>query len=146
VPPDTGVRRVRDDEVDLLLPACVAMFTEEVGVSPLLGGAAEAYRSRVAELVRHGKAYARIDEGRIVFKAEVGAVGDGVCQVQGVWVAPEFRGLGLSVPGMAAVVELARRDHAPVVSLYVNDFNAPARRCYLSAGFHETAAFATVLF
>jgi predicted GNAT family acetyltransferase len=143
---DPGVRQVREDEVDLLLPACVAMFTEEVGVSPLLGGAGEAYRARVAELVRQGRAYARIEEGRIVFKAEIGAVGDGVCQVQGVWVAPEFRGLGLAAPGMAAVVELARRDHAPVVSLYVNDFNTVARRAYATAGFREQGEFATVLF
>ena len=146
VEPDPLVRRVRDDEVDILMPACVAMFTEEVGVSQLLGGAGEAYRSRVVELVRQGRAYARIEEGRIVFKAEIGAVGDGVCQVQGVWVAPEFRGLGLAAPGMAAVVELARRDHAPVVSLYVNDFNTVARRAYTTAGFREQGEFATVLF
>ncbi|MFN8169439.1 MAG: GNAT family N-acetyltransferase [Candidatus Nanopelagicales bacterium] len=146
VAPDPSVRLVREDEIDLLLPACVAMFTEEVGVSPLLGGAAAAYRARVAELVRQGRAYARIDEGRIVFKAEIGAVGDGVCQVQGVWVDPAFRGLGLSVTGMSAVVEHARRDHAPVVSLYVNDFNTVARRAYATAGFHEVGEFTTVLF
>lgn len=146
VPADPGVRRVRDDEIDLLLPACIAMFTEEVGVSPLLGGAASAYRARVAELVRQGRAYARIDDGRIVFKAEIGAVGDGVCQVQGVWVDPQFRGLGLSVTGMAAVVEHARRDHAPVVSLYVNDYNTVARKAYARAGFHEVGEFTTVLF
>ena len=146
LPADPGVRQVRDDEVDLLMPACVAMFTEEVGVSPLVGGAAQAYRARVAELVRQGRAYARIDDGRIVVKAEIGAVGDGVCQVQGVWVAPEFRGLGLAAPGMAAVVDLARRDHAPVVSLYVNDFNAVARRAYATAGFREVGEFATILF
>ena len=34
---DPGVRRVRSDEIDVLLPACIAMFTEEVGVSPLIG-------------------------------------------------------------------------------------------------------------
>jgi predicted GNAT family acetyltransferase len=34
---DPGVRRVRHDELDTILPACVAMFTEEVGVSPTLG-------------------------------------------------------------------------------------------------------------
>jgi predicted GNAT family acetyltransferase len=146
VAPDPGVRLVREDEIDLLLPACVAMFTEEVGVSPLAGGAGEAYRARVAELVRQGKAYARIDDGHVVFKAEIGAVGNGVCQVQGVWVAPQYRGLGLSVPGMAAVVELARREQAPVVSLYVNDFNTVARRAYATAGFHEVGEFATVLF
>lgn len=146
IAPDPGVRRVREDELDLLLPACISMFTEEVGVSPLAGGAAEAYRARVGELVRQGRAYARIEEGRVVFKAEVGAVGDGVAQVQGVWVAPEHRGLGLSAPGMAAVVALCRREQAPVVSLYVNDFNTVARALYARVGFRESGSFTTVLF
>src|SRR4051812_45835024 len=35
VPVDPGVRRVRTEEIDLLLPASIAMFTEEVGVSPV---------------------------------------------------------------------------------------------------------------
>jgi predicted GNAT family acetyltransferase len=145
-PADPGVRRVREDEVDLLLPACIAMFTEEVGVSPLAGGTAAAYRARVAELVRHGRAYARIDDGEVVFKAEIGAVSERVCQVQGVWVAPEHRGLGLGAPGMSAVVSLARRDHTPVVSLYVNDFNTVARRVYERVGFRSHGEFSTVLF
>ena len=146
LPADPRVRRVREDEIDLLLPACIAMFPEEVGGSPLAGGAADAYRARVAELVRHGRAYARIDDGRVVFKAEIGAVSDKVCQVQGVWVAPEFRGQGHGAPGMAAVVALARLHHTPVVSLYVNDFNAVARRVYERVGFHEHGEFSTVLF
>jgi uncharacterized protein len=146
IAPDPGVRRVREDEVDLLLPACIAMFTEEVGVSPLAGGAADAYRARVAELVRHGRAYARIDDGEVLFKAEIGAVSDKVCQVQGVWVAPHHRGRGLGAPGMASVVALARRDHAPVVSLYVNDFNTVARRVYERVGFRAHGEFSTILF
>ena len=146
LPIDTGVRRVRDDEIDLLLPACIAMFTEEVGVSPLAGGAADAYRARVAELVRHGRAYARVDDGAVVFKAEIGAVSDRVCQVQGVWVAPELRGQGLGAPGMSAVVALSRLHHTPVVSLYVNDFNTVARRVYERVGFREHGEFSTVLF
>src|ERR1700757_1816424 len=32
---DPAVRRVRLDEIDTLLPASIAMFTEEVGISPL---------------------------------------------------------------------------------------------------------------
>lgn len=146
VPADPGVRRVRESEIDLLVPACVAMFTEEVGVSPLAGGAAEAYRARVADLVRRGRAYARIEDGEVVFKAEVGAVSDSVCQVQGVWVAPRHRGRGLGAPGMAAVVAQARRDHASTVSLYVNDFNTVARRVYARVGFRDHGELATVLF
>ena len=143
---DLGVRRVRPDELDVLLPACIAMFTEEIGISPTLGDGGALYRARVQELVAQGRAYARIERGRVQFKAEIGAATRSVCQVQGVWVAPELRGRGLSVSGTAAVVELAQRDVAPVVSLYVNDYNEPARRSYLRVGFTEVGTFTSVLF
>ena len=146
VRPDPQVRQVRLDEVDVLLPASIAMFTEEVGVDPLAGDGGAAYRSRVHELVRQGHAYARIEAGEVLFKAEVGAVSAGCCQVQGVWVSPALRGRGLGTAGMAAVAELARARIAPVVSLYVNDFNTAARRSYDRVGFREVGMFASVLF
>ena len=68
------------------------------------------------------------ENGVVVFKAEIGAATPLVCQVQGVWVDPSMRGRGISVPAMAATVRLARTHIAPVVSLYVNDFNTVARR------------------
>jgi len=143
---DPRVRRVRSDEIDILLPASIAMFTEEVGVSPLAGDGGAAYRARVSELVRAGRAFARIEDGRVIFKAEVGAATPQACQIQGVWVRPEFRGRGLAAPGMASVVTAARRSIAPVVSLYVNDFNTPARAAYLRAGFREVGELMSVLF
>lgn len=146
VEPDPGVRRVRLGEIETLLPACIAMFTEEVGVSPLSGDGGVAYRARVAELVRSGRAFARIEDGKVIFKAEVGAATPQACQVQGVWVHPDQRGQGLAAPGMAAVVNLARKSIAPLVSLYVNDFNAPARAAYLRTGFAEVGEFMSVLF
>jgi hypothetical protein len=146
VPPDPLVRRVRREELDLLLPASVAMFTEEVGVSPLGPDGGGAYRARVRELIDSGRAYARIEDGRVVFKAEIGSVTPLACQVQGVWVRPELRGRGLAEAGMAAVVTDALRRVAPVVSLYVNDYNRPARAAYRRVGFTQTATFASVLF
>jgi uncharacterized protein len=68
------------------------------------------------------------------------------CQVQGVWVHPDRRGEGLSVGGMAAVVVIALADIAPVVSLYVNDFNVAARAAYRRVGFTEVGTFMSVLF
>jgi predicted GNAT family acetyltransferase len=67
-------------------------------------------------------------------------------QIQGVFVPKDRRGEGLAVSGMAAVVELVRREIAPTVSLYVNEWNAPARRAYERVGFRETARFSTVMF
>ena len=146
VAPDPGVRRVRPDELEVLLPACVAMFTEEIGVSPTSGDGGGTYRARVRELIAQGRAYARIEDGRVLFKAEVGAATRSVCQVQGVWVDPALRGRGLSLGGTAAVVELARAEVAPTVSLYVNDFNVAARRSYARVGFSEVGRFTSVLF
>ena len=142
---DPLVRAVRPEEIDILLPACIAMFTEVVGVSPVAGGAYAPYRARVAELIAEGRAFARIEDDAVVFKAEVGAMSRQCCQVQGVWVDPDHRGRGLATPGMAAVVALARAGLSPLVSLYVNDFNTAARRCYDRVGFEQVGEFATVL-
>ncbi len=146
VAPDFAVRQVRLSELGILLPACVAMFTEEVGVSPAGGDGGAMYRARVTELIVSGRAFARIEDGRVIFKAEVGAVAPLACQVQGVWVNPRLRGRGLAAPGMAAVVTAAQRMFAPLVTLYVNDFNSPARAAYQRTGFTEVGTFMSVLF
>jgi uncharacterized protein len=146
VEPDPLVRRVRTDEVDVLLPASIAMFTEEVGVSPVAADGGSLYRARVTELVQAGRSFARIEGKRVVFKAEVGAVTRAACQVQGVWVDPELRGQGLSVHGMAAVVQQCLERLAPAVTLYVNDFNTAARRAYERVGFRDVGTFMSVLF
>jgi predicted GNAT family acetyltransferase len=140
------VRPVGPDELETLLPAAVAMFTEEVGVSPLRVDGGAGYRARVAELVRAGQSLAWIERGEVLFKAEIGAVSRAACQVQGVWVAPAHRGRGIGTAGTAAVVEYARSGIAPVVSLYVNDFNTAARAAYRRVGFREVGQYASVLF
>jgi predicted GNAT family acetyltransferase len=48
---------------------------------------------------------------------------------------------------MAAVVShVISTGLAPVVSLYVNEWNAPARAAYARVGFEQTATFATLMF
>lgn len=145
VRPDPWVRQVRPNELDRYLPAAVAMFTEEVGVDPRAGDGGAGYRARVAELVAAGRAFARFEGGEVVFKAEVGALSTQVGQIQGVWVHPARRGLGLGTIGTAALVDhLARIGR--VASLYVNAFNHPARAAYAKVGFRQVGSFATILF
>ncbi|GAB7004330.1 GNAT family N-acetyltransferase [Nocardioides sp. AN3] len=147
VDPDPLVRRTSRADLAEVYPACVAMYTEEVGVSPEQGGGAELYRARVLQLMSRGWSFARFDEsGRLLFKAEVACASPYAAQVQGVYVVPDLRGHGLATAGMAAVAEIVRREIAPVVSLYVNDWNAPARRAYERVGFVESARFSTVMF
>lgn len=132
-------------DFDRILPACAAMFEEEVGYSPYLGGR-EYYSRRVKGLVRAGHSLVHLGPDReVVFKAELGAVTGDVTQVQGVWMNPAFRGLGRSAGYMAGVVVLAQT-LAPITSLYVNDFNTRARASYERVGFRQVGTFATVLF
>ncbi|WP_134738662.1 GNAT family N-acetyltransferase [Nocardioides sp. 503] len=143
---DHRVRRTTRQDMAALYPACVAMYTEEVGVSPEAGGGADLYRARVTQLTSRGWSFARFDEGRVVFKAEVACATEDAAQVQGVWVPADRRGEGLAVAGMAAVVDFVQHEIAPTVSLYVNEWNAPARRVYEAVGFRESARFSTVMF
>ncbi len=143
---DSRVRRVGASELDLLFPACVDMFTEEVGVSPVANGGALQYRRRIAEVIDSGMAFAVIEDGRVLFKAEVGFTTENIAQLQGVWVDPKLRGQGIAVPALSSAIVQIREAFTKTVTLYVNDFNTPARKTYSQIGFKQLSTFATVLF
>lgn len=149
VAPDPEVRLTAPSELGLLLPACVAMFVEEVGYSPL-SGSPGAYEARVRGLIADQRSFVRLVQGaggpEVVFKAELGAVSRRVAQVQGVWVPPARRGRGIATHGMAAVAVQTLGHVAPVVSLYVNHYNTGALAAYDRAGFRQVGTYATILF
>ena len=145
VAPDPLVRRVRPEELDVYLPAAIAMFTEEVGIDPSRDGGAANSRARVSNLISAGRAFARFENGEVVFKAEIGALSRTVGQIQGVWVHPDRRSTGLGTAGTAAVADRLIREFGRIASLYVNDFNIAAQIAYRKVGFRQIGSFSTVL-
>ena len=141
---DPRVRLARMDELDLVVPAAAAMFTEEIGYPPFVGSSAN-YRAVVSGLIRSGRTYVWVDQGRVLFKADVGSVGVDAAQIQGVWLAPALRGQGLATSLMAAVTSAVLRGIASEATLYVNDFNTPAIATYEAVGFRRVGTFATIL-
>ncbi|WP_375422865.1 GNAT family N-acetyltransferase [uncultured Friedmanniella sp.] len=139
---DPRVRRVTLDQWEAYTEAAIQMYTEEIGVSPVQGNPA-GYRFYVRQLITSGRAFGIFENGRVLFKADLGSVSGTVSQVQGVWLDPSLRGQGLAAPAMAAVVRLARTV-VPTVSLYVNDYNLPARATYARVGFAQVGEFATI--
>lgn len=146
VSPDPRLRLAQSSDFDALWPAAVAMYTEEVGVSPLLGDGGMSFRRRLTGMVAAGRVYLIEVAGEVIFKAEVGSVALGACQVQGVWTAPQWRGAGIGTAAMAAVTVQALAQIAPLVTLYVNDFNHAARAIYAKCGYTHSGDFATILF
>ena len=143
---DRRVRMMHPDEIGRYLPAAAAMFEEELGISPFAGRSGGSYRRRVESLLAAGRSFGIVDRtGSIEFKADIGAITEHTCQLQGVWVRPDLRGRGLGTAALAAVLEHALT-RAPSVSLYVNDFNVVARRMYANVGMQQVATLKTVLF
>ncbi len=141
---DPRVRPIRAAEFESYYGASVAMYTEEVGTDPGTG-TNSSYRNYCRWLVDLGRAFGIVENGRVIFKADIGAASGGVAQIQGVWLDPQLRGRGVSIPAMAAVVEHAQASW-PTSCLYVNDFNVAAVRCYLRVGFEQVGELATVLY
>ena len=145
VEPDVDVRAVEPVELSLIFPSAVEMFTQEVGTSPLGLDNGASFRSRLAELILQGRAFARIENGEVLFKAEIGLSTPRAAQIQGVWTQPARRGEGIATSGMATVVLEALKS-SDRVSLYVNDFNESALRVYEKVGFMHHGILASVLF
>ena len=143
---DPDVRPGTLNDLPIVMSPAIDMFTEEVGVSPIADGRAPSFTARVAASLLERRTYVRVMGGRVIFKAEVGAVYGDSCQLQGVWVAPDLRGQGIAAPALVAVAEHVRRDHAPRVGLYANDHNVAALRTYRRIGFQQIGTFTTVLF
>ena len=141
---DPRVRPARADEVDLVLPAAEHMFTHEIGYRPYTGSA-RFYRSALAGLIARGRTYVLVEDGEVVFKADIGSLALGAAQLQGVWVAPSRRGTGLSVPALATVLDDVLARDASLVSLYVNDFNAPALAAYARLGLTQVGEYQSII-
>lgn len=122
-------------DLDQLVTACAAMHKEEVGIDPLLRDAV-GYRERIRELIEKQRAVVRIVDGRVVAKCEFSAVTDDAVQLMGVWTNPLCRRHGYARELLREVCgHLFRKGKA--VTLFVNDFNAPAIALYENLGFQK---------
>lgn len=145
IEPHPKVQRVRIGDLEAYFDAAVRMYTEEVGVSPIVGGDPGPYRNYVRHVIEDGRAFGIIEDGRVIYKSDIGSAAQGVGQIQGVWLDPGYRGRGLASAAMAGSAVLAAEEFS-TLSLYVNSFNAAARATYARVGFTQVGEFATILY
>ncbi len=138
------VRWARTDDRPSLMRASVAMFTEEVGYDPMTRDPA-GYSRRIDELIRTGRTVVAVNsENIVIFKTDIGLAHETICQLQGVWLHPAYRGQKLATVLLAQACQLIRQ-RFPHLTLYVNDYNAPARALYQATGWQRVGTFATIL-
>ncbi|MCL1838607.1 MAG: GNAT family N-acetyltransferase [Propionibacteriaceae bacterium] len=143
-PADPRVRPITFREFDSYLEAFLAMYRDEIGDGQEQVSA-HSFRQHCHTLVANNRAFGIVENGRVIFKADVGVSANSVAQIQGVWMAPEYRGLGMAAGAMSAITEYVLADYR-AACLYVSSFNTAALRSYERVGFTTIDEFATVLF
>lgn len=138
------VRRGTLDDLDRLTVAAADMHREEMGVDPLAIDPA-GWRTRMSTLIQRGWSWVWTEHDEVVFKAELSAWTPDAVQIQGVYTAPRHRNRGIATAAMAAVCD-AVLDDVPACTLYVNHYNAAARRVYDRLGFEQVASLATLMY
>jgi GNAT superfamily N-acetyltransferase len=130
------------EDLELLVPVHAEMAFEESGVDPRIEDAA-GFVARYVRRIEQGRTWVLIEDGKLLFKAEVVAETPETTYVEGVWVNPDARHQGY---GGGCVSQLARMLlwRTKSICLFVNDENEDARRFYRQAGYHLRTVYDTI--
>lgn len=137
-----GLRLATLNDLELAMPVQAEMAYNECGVNPLEKDP-KGFRRRCARRIKQGRTWVWVEEGELIFKAEVVSDTPEVAYLEGVWIAPRERGKGY---GLRCVAQLSHRllQHTRAVSILVNVHNQAARGLYRKAGYKLKSSYDTI--
>jgi predicted GNAT family acetyltransferase len=138
----TDLRLADSNDLSLIVPAHAAMAREESGVNPLEKDP-EGFRTRCRRRIEQGRTWVLIEDGELIFKADLIVDTPEVIYIEGVCVHPERRRQGI---GSRCVVQLSSQllQRARSISLLVNEQRRDALRFFQSLGFVARGSYDTV--
>jgi predicted GNAT family acetyltransferase len=137
-----GLRLATADDLELVMPVQAEMAHEESGVNPLERDP-EGFRRRCARRIEMGRVWVWVEDGRLIFKAEIISETPEVIYVEGIWVNPSERGKGY---GLRCMSQLGREllARAGSISMLVNERNSKALSLYRRAGYKLRGCYDTI--
>jgi predicted GNAT family acetyltransferase len=137
-----GLRLATMDELDLIVPAHAQIAYDESGIDPLLADP-EGFRKRCARRIEKGQSWVLVENGRLVFKAEVVTDTPETVYLEGIWVDPLERGKGI---GSRCMSQLSRSFlmRSSSVCVLVNEKFKSAQAFYKKAGFKFISHYDTI--
>jgi GNAT superfamily N-acetyltransferase len=136
------LRLARKEELDAIAEAQAEVAEIECGVNPMLRDR-EGFLKRVMRRIEQGRIFVVYDGDKLVFKADIIAETDKVAYLEGVYVAPEFRGLGIGSKCLSKLC-LELLDRVQNVCLLSNVEFKGAHRSFVKAGMRNTDACTTL--
>jgi uncharacterized protein len=137
-----GLRPATLGDLTLILPVHAAMAAAESGVNPLETDA-QGFRLRCARRIESGRVWVLVEDGRLVFKADIASDTPECVYVEGVYVEPESRRRRY---GLRCLAQLSRHllGHTRVVSALVNEENVAAQALLQKAGYKLRGHYDTI--
>jgi ribosomal protein S18 acetylase RimI-like enzyme len=140
--PIPGLRLATPAELDLVAPVHAEMAFDECGVNPMEKDPV-GFRQRCSRRIQNAKTFVWVEDGMLMFKAEIVAQTPEVVYLEGIWVNPSERGKD---KGQRCLSQLVRDllNRAPSVILMVNQKFERALNFYHKAGFKMISYVDTV--
>lgn len=137
-----GLRLATPDDLELVMPVQAGMAYEECGVNPLERDP-EGFRRRCARRIEMGRVWVWVEDGRLIFKADIISETPEVIYLEGVWVNPSERGKGY---GLRCMSQLGREllTRTGSLSMLVNERNSKALSLYSRAGYKLRGCYDTI--
>ena len=137
-----GLRLATIDDLDLIVPAHAQIAFAESGIDPLQVDP-EGFRKRCARRIEMGQSWVLVENGRLLFKAEVVTDTPETIYLEGIWVDPLERGKGI---GSRCMSQLSRSFllRSSSVCVLVNERFKSAQAFYKKAGFKFISHYDTI--
>lgn len=114
----------------------------ESGIDPMVRDR-DGFLARVERRIEQDRVFVVYSDGKLIFKADIVAQTDDVSYLEGVWVAPEWRGQGVGSACLAKL-NLMLLPQTPHVCLLSNVEETAAHRSFQKAGFRQTGQCTTI--
>lgn len=143
--PRLGLRLATLEDLNVVMTTHAKMASEELGLVDPSVADPKGFPERCARRIRQRRVWVLIENGCLVFKADVVADTPDAIYLEGIYVNPEKRGQGY---GLSCTTELSRSllKRTRSICLLVNDRNHKAHRFYQRAGFRFQSYYTTIFF
>ena len=139
---DLELRMARKKEVLAIAEAHAEVAEIETGRNPMLRDRA-GFIGRVKRRIEQDRTFVVFDGDKLVFKADVISETSKTAYLEGIYVAPEYRGKGIGAALLSNVC-LRLLDRVDNVCLLSNVEFKDAHRCFFKAGMRNTDACTTL--
>jgi hypothetical protein len=140
--PIAGLKLATEAELEAVMPIQAELAFQESGVNPLKVDP-EGFRQRCSRRITLGRTWVLVENGELIFKADVISQTSEVVYLEGVWTNEKRRHDGTGIRCMSQLSQILLQE-AKSLCLLVNENNKQAQQFYSKCGFLFRSTYETI--